>query len=226
MSAAKGARAGGKAPRRGRALLSALLAPIVLTTTATLTGTALAPKLLVSAPLLLIALNPVSRHLILVSPVTELGPYLAVAVTRLFLPDPFYFAIGRLWGKDAIAWVERRLGGAGRLVRGVEALFERAGWLVLMLAPVGLVCVLAGASRMSVRTFVLLNLAATVTWALIVRRLGDVFAGPVALVRQFVADNVLLLTGVSVLLVVIQLILQRRRSRQGTRAQGKDQELG
>lgn len=207
--------------RRRRIILTALLTPIVLTAVATATGTAMAPTLLVDAPLLLVALNPVSRHLILASTVTDFLPFVLVAVGRLFFPDSFYFAIGRIWGQDAINWVERRLGGAGRWVRTVEKLFQRAGWLVLMLAPVGFICVLAGASRMSARMFVALNLASTVTWVLVVRQLGDVLARPIAVVRDFVADNVVGLTIASVVLVAMQLFARSRRERRGRRrAQG------
>ena len=204
--------------RRRRILLVALLAPIFLAAGATITGAALAPKLLADAPLLLIALNPVSRHLILASTATDFLPFVLVAMGRLFFPDPFYFAIGRLWGQDAIRWVERRMGGAGRWVRTVERLFARAGWLVLILAPVGFICVLAGASRMSTRLFVTLNLAATISWVLIVRQLGDVLEGPINLVRDFVADNVVALTIVSVVLVAVQLAARGRRERRGRRA--------
>lgn len=211
--------------RRRRIVLTALLTPIVLTAGATATGTALAPKLLVDAPLLLVALNPVSRHLILASTATDFLPFVAVAVGRLFFPDSFYFAIGRIWGQDAISWVERRLGGAGRWVRTVERLFQRAGWLVLMLAPVGFICVLAGASRMSARLFVTLNLAATLTWVLVVRQLGDVLARPIAVIRDFVADNVVALTVASLVLVALQLAARNRRERRGRRGADVEERL-
>ncbi len=211
--------------RRRRYVLTALLVPIGLTAAATFTGTALAPRLLVDAPLLLVALNPVSRHLILASTATDWVPFVLVAVGRLFFPDPFYFAIGRLWGQDAIGWIERRLGGAGRWVRTVERVFSRAGWLVLMLAPVGLICVLAGASKMSTRLFVTLNLAATLTWALVVRQLGDVLERPINVVRDFIADNVVALTIASVVLVAAQLYARSRRERRGRKAQFRDEDL-
>ncbi len=201
--------------RRRRRRLTLLLAPVVIASAASLSGTALAPSLLVSAPLALISLNPVTRHLVLVSGLVDTVPFFAVAVARLFLPDPFYFLIGRLYGGDAVSWVERRSGRAGRLVRRVDAVFKKAGPLVLFVAPVGLICVLAGASRMRPSHFALINLAGTLTAVTLVRLFGVALERPIDIVRGFVEANVLLLTVVSTLLVLISVGVRRYRERPG-----------
>lgn len=198
--------------RRRRRLLTLLLAPVVLTSAASLTGTALAPSLLIEAPLLLIALNPVTRHLVLVSGLVDATPFFLVAVTRLFLADPFYFLVGRSYGDDAVAWLERRSGYAGRLVRYVERLFQVAGPVVLFVAPLGLVSLLAGASRMRFHTFVVINLCGTITVVTLVRLFGVALERPLEVVRTFVEANVLLLTLISAGLVAVSVVVRHWRS--------------
>lgn len=197
--------------RRRRLRLGALLAPVVVTSVASLTGTALAPTLLVTAPLLLIALNPVFRHLVMVSGVVDPKAFFAVALLRLFAPDPFYYWIGRLYGRDAVTWVERRSGGAGSLIRWLERAFDRLGLVLLFVAPVGLVCVLAGASRVKPWVFVVVDLLGTLAAVTLVHLFGKVMAEPIEVVRVFVEANLWLLTAISVCLVVISTLLRRRR---------------
>ena len=194
-----------------------LLGPIALATAASAVGAALAPKLLVVNPLALIALNAVPRHLVLASGKLELLPFFAVAVARLFFPDPFYFLVGRLYGADAVRWVEERSGGAGRFVRFAERAFAKARYAVLFVAPAGLICVLAGASRMRPSVFVAVNLAGTVTGVTIARLFGEALAAPLEAVRDFIQANVLLLTAISVVLVGLSVVLRRRRARQSAR---------
>lgn len=193
--------------------LTALLVPIGVFAAASVVGTAFAPALLVHAPLALIALNPIYAHLILASNSIAAVPFFAVAVARLFASDPFYFLIGREYGGAAIEWVERRSPLAGRLARFVERLFERAGPLVLFVVPGGLVCVLAGASHMRARTFVAINLAGTVAVVALVRFSGHALADPLEVVRDFVQANILLLTGVSIVLVGVSTVIRRRRAK-------------
>jgi membrane protein DedA with SNARE-associated domain len=202
--------------RRRRRRLAFALGPIAITSLASITGTALAPTLLVSAPLALIALNPVTRHLVLASGDLSTGSFFAVALARLFLPDPFYYLIGRWYGADAVDWIERRAGGAGQLVRFVERAFSRAGYVVLFIAPMGLICVLAGAARIRPVWFVLIDLAGTLTAITLVRLFGDVFATPLAQVRDFVAANVIMLTVLSASVALGSEAVRRWRARRGS----------
>lgn len=191
----------------------ALLAPVVGFAMATFVGAAFVPVLLVHSPLGLIALNPAYPHLVLVSNRLETLPFFAVAALRLFAADPFYFLIGREYGESAVEWIERRSGFAGRMTRGIERLFARAGPAVLFLIPGGVVCVLAGASRMRVRTFLVTNLAGTTTALTLIRVFGHAFADPIELLRDFVQANLLVLTVLSVILVATSTIVRRRRAR-------------
>ncbi len=197
-------------PRR---LIVLAVVPILVATAMTLTGTALAPALLADSPLLLVTLNPAPRHLVLATNSVDTLPFFGVALARLFFADPFYYLLGRELGADAVAWVERKSGASGRLLRRVERLFARAGFLLVFLVPAGLMCVLAGASRMRVAPFIAVNLLGTFTGVLLVRAFGAALAEQIEVVRQFVQANVLVLTLLSVLVVLVTSWVKRRRAR-------------
>lgn len=196
-------------PRRRRLLL--LLAPVVVLFSAGLIGTAFAPALLVREPMLLIAMSPLFRHLVLASGSVELLPFVAIAVARLFVTDPFLYVIGREYGPEAVEWVEARSGGARRIVRAVKRAFARAGLLVLFVSPGPLVCLLAGAARMPILPFVAVNLLGTAAAVLLIRSFGVAFATKLTLVREFVAANIVVLTVISVALVFASVVVKRRR---------------
>lgn len=198
--------------RRKRTLV-VLLVPVVATSAMSLTGTALAPALLADHPLALVALNPVLRHLLLATGSVDALPFFAVALCRLFAPDTFYFLIGRGWGRDAVDWIERRSGGAGKAVRLLERTFARAGLALVFVAPAGLVCVLAGAARMRLWLFVAVDLLGTFTALVLVRLFGAALADPIEIVKDFVQANVLVLTLGSIAAVAVSSVVRRRRAR-------------
>lgn len=193
--------------RRGVLVVSIGLAVVA---TAAVTGNALAPTLVVSHPLLLLALNTTTRHLVLTATSIDFVPYLVVGLGRRLLEDPFLFLLGRWYGDDAIAWVDAKVGG-GRSLRWVQRRFHWVGWPLVAIAPGGVVCVLAGASPMPTVVFLVLNIGGTVATILLLRRFGDVFAGPVDTLLAFVADNVVILTVLSVVLTVAYVAHRRRR---------------
>jgi len=188
-----------------------LLAPVFVFVTAGLIGTAFAPALLGRAPLLLVAMSPLYRHLALASTSVDAVPFVVVAVMRLFATDPFLYVIGREYGDEAIDWVEGRSGLAGRIVRTVKRAFGRAAFLVLFVSPGPLVCMLAGAARMPLLPFLLINLAGTIAAVLLIRTFGVAFADALEAVRAFVEANIVLLTVISVVLVAASVIAKRRR---------------
>lgn len=181
-----------------RRRLSLLLAPIVALTAANTVGTALAPALLVKAPLALVALSPLGRHLVLASSSLDPALFFAVAGARMFVGDPFMYLLGREYGDQAIEAVASHLGGAGEGVRLVDRLFRRASWLAVLLWPGPLVCALAGAARLPVGLFVSLNLAGTFLLLGSVRWFSAELAGPVGWLRALLEDNTTAATVVSV----------------------------
>ena len=200
-------------PRRRPVRLAWLLAPLGGFFVAALIGTALSPTLLIANPTALIALNPVPRHLVLTVNLIDPITFYAVAAARLFGPDPFHYLLGRLYGDQALVWVERRSARTGRLVRRLERWFERFGLLFLLVAPAGVVCLLAGAARVRPVTFVALNLAGTLAGLTLVRVLGERFAPAIESAIAFVQANVVALTVATVLLVAFSAWRQQRRER-------------
>lgn len=198
--------ASGRSPSR----LALLLTVIAATTVATTLGTALSPKLVGDAPLVLIALNPNWRHLVLAVPVTDVAPFLVVTMSRMFMADPFFYFLGRWYGNDAIVWVERHAGRTGRVLRWVERKFRKSGRVILFFAPGGFICMLAGASGMSRRVFFLIDIAGTVAGALFWRFTGDVFSSPIETVRGFIAEHVGALMVCTVALVTVGWLIRLR----------------
>ena len=205
------------AARRSRLRLFILIGVIAVAWVGTMVGTALSPTLVVESPLLLIALNPNWRHVVLAVPVTDAVPFFAVTIARMFFTDPIFYLLGRWYGNDAVIWVEERSGGIGRVLRWTERKFKKAGRVILYFLPGGFICLLAGASGMSRTTFLLIDIAGTVTGAAIMRFAGDVFEGPIDVVREFVSDHMSELTLCTIVLVAvgvaIRLRIVRRRGR-------------
>lgn len=206
MEASPGAPARPPPGRYRPFLVGACLAVVA---TSAVVGNALAPSLLVRHPLLLLALNATTRHLVLTSTSIDLVPYVVVGLGRRLLEDPFLFLLGRWYGDKAIGWVDDKVGG-GAYLRAVQRNFHRIGWLLVALAPGGVVCVLAGASRMRTAVFLVLNVAGTLATIVLLRRFGDAFAGPIQALLDFSADNLVTLTILSMALTVGWLLLRRR----------------
>ena len=86
---------------------------LLLVTVASKCGDALAPSLVDTSPLLLIALSANDLHLALtaagheVAPV-RLVPYLIVGIARRLLEDPLYYYLGWTYGTKAVDWLEVR----------------------------------------------------------------------------------------------------------------------
>ncbi|MBA2496329.1 MAG: hypothetical protein H0V33_04405 [Acidimicrobiia bacterium] len=113
------------------------VAPVAALSAVSAAATAASP-LLLSWPLLLVALTPRLPFLVLAAAEVPLLPFLAVATIRLALVDPWYFALGRRRGPAVVELLGRRARWAVRLA-------TRAAWLLVLARPVGRHLVLAGA---------------------------------------------------------------------------------
>src|SRR5207247_20640 len=76
----------------------------------------LAPLLLTRHPLVLVGLNPRLRYLVLTSSRLPVVPFFAVPLVRLVAIDVLSYLLGRWCGGAVLAWVERRIGPAHRLL--------------------------------------------------------------------------------------------------------------
>src|SRR5262245_42860981 len=83
-------------------------------------------------PLLLIALSPLGRHMLLVAPIVDPLAFVLVAVSRRMLFYTACFLLGRGLGPSGVQWLEARAARFARFVRFVERLFARAPHLVVL----------------------------------------------------------------------------------------------
>jgi len=200
-----------------RRVLTLLVGLVVVFWVLGTVSTAATSWLLANHPLLLVALEPRNRNLLLATPlVHDAVPFVAFATLRGVASDPVYFALGHLYGDRAVAWVERQAGGperAGRGVRWLERAFHRASWLLVFLFPGLLVCVLAGATGMRTRTFLVLNVTGTVLTVLALRLFAQELAPVIEPVAEWNERNQTAITAVLVAAVGLWLLWQRRRGR-------------
>lgn len=108
------------------------------------------------APLLLVVLSPIGRHLVLAAPQVDPVVFVLAVTARRMLFYVASFYLGRSLGPAGVLWIEARAHRFGRLVRWLERLFARWGRAVVLLAASPTTSALAGISGMSVRTFILL----------------------------------------------------------------------
>lgn len=183
---------------------------MVAIATASTVGDALSPTLLADEPLLLVALVPRNRFLVLAAPQLDFAPFFAVGMVRLALTDPLFYLFGRWYGDRAIDWAERRAGTPGS-VRALERWFRRAAYPVVAVAPNNIVCILAGATHMPPGWFLLANLGGTALRMGLIWWLGDVFSEPLLDVVEVVNDNRWWFTALTVAIVVLSVFRARRR---------------
>jgi hypothetical protein len=104
-------------------------------------------------PLLLVAMSPIGRHLVLAAPNVDPFAFIAVAGGRRLL---FYLAsyhLGSALGPPGLVWLEVRLARLARFVRWLERIFERWSHAVLVLTPGPTVSCLAGIANMPLRVY-------------------------------------------------------------------------
>jgi hypothetical protein len=102
-------------------------------------GTSFSLYLVNHYPLLLVALSPLGRHILLAAPVTDPAALLVVALLRRMLFYLATFQLGRALGPAGIRWIEARAAYFGRFVRWVERISGMRVGTFLALATLGLV---------------------------------------------------------------------------------------
>lgn len=196
--------------QRRRVPLPLLLTPIVLMAVVGMIGDAAGPRLIVESPLLMMFLNPRNRWLVLASPQVDALEFFAVGFFRLVLTDPLFYVLGLQYGDAALRWAEKKLGPDGVMVRTVERWFGKAAPFIVLLAPSGYVCLLAGATGMKPRVFIPLNVAGTVGRLLLFRLAGEAFRDELLDVVGWIGDNQRWLILASVAFVLLQATRARR----------------
>jgi membrane protein DedA with SNARE-associated domain len=174
--------------RPGRGRLALLGVPIVILVVMNNLGTALTTEWAERHPLWLIALNSQNRTLILTTNQLDAWSYYLVGSIRLLVADPFFFLIGHWYGDTAIRWLEGRTKTFGEMIRQWEGVFRKAAYPIIFIAPNNPLCLLAGATGMSVKGFFITNVAGTITRLYLIRRVGETFEEPLDDVLGFIRD--------------------------------------
>ncbi len=199
-------------PRR-RIPLPILLTPIVVLTVVSMVADVIGPGLISERPLLQMFLNPRSRYLVLASPQVDAVPFFGVGFLRLVLTDPLFYLLGVQYGEAALRWAETKLGDDGGFIRGAERFFARFGSIIILLAPSGYLCLLAGAAGMRPRRFIVLNVVGTVGRLVALRLLGEAFDDELFAALAFIQRYQWWLIGLSFVVVSLQ---SRRKRASGT----------
>lgn len=194
-----------------RRRLALLVVPIVALVIASNIGDALATTLATTDPLLLVALNARNRNLVLVTNSLDALSYYGVATVRLMVSDPLFFLLGLWYGDAAVTWMEKRTRTWGSSLRQAEKWFAKASYPLVFIAPNNVICLLAGASGMSVAGFFAVNFAGTLVRLYAIRVLGETFEAPIDSVLEFLAEYRLPLFIISVVLVAATSLFEMRR---------------
>lgn len=200
--------------RRWLALLGLLGAGSIL-------GVASSLYLANRAPLLLIALSPIGRHLMLVAPTVDPAAFVAIGTLRRLLFYTGSFQVGRALGPAGLVWLEARAARTARFVRWLERLFARASHAVVFLLPGPTLSTIAGASGMRTRVFVPLAAAGTALRMVLILGLAEWLRGPIEALLAWIEAH--WLPGTAVLVLGIAIYLVRRsagRSPSARRAPG------
>lgn len=202
-------------PPPGRHTLKLLAVPIVGLIILSNVGNALAPTLVDTHPLWLIAMNSGNRNLILVTNQLDPVSYYLVGTLRLLVADPLFFLIGFWYGDVALSWMERRTKSFGQTLRQMEGWFTKAAYPLVFLAPNQYICLFAGAAGMPVGSFFATNIAGTIVRLYLIRRLGAAFERPIDDVLGFIQDYRIPLLILSVALFGFTMINELRKGTEG-----------
>ena len=196
--------------RPSRRAITLVSIPLIFLVIISYVGDAMAPSLVDRHPALLIALNARTRNLALVT--NELDPwtYYGIGFVRLVISDPLFFLLGYWYGDAAVEWMERRTRTWGQMLRQVERWFSKAAYPIVFVAPNNYICLFAGASGMSLRAFVILNVTGSMFRLWLVRVFGRAFEAPIDAVVDWIGDNRTILLVVTVGLVLLSIALEAR----------------
>ena len=197
------------APRR--IPLPWLLTPILASMAVGMFGDIIAPGLINDRPLLAMFLNPRNRWLILASNMVDAWAFFLVGFLRLTLTDPLFYVLGLQYGDGVLRWIEEKSGDSGGFVRGVERFFARASYIVIVVAPNGYMCALAGATGMRPAIFAVLNVTGTIVRLILIRIFAEAFEEPIDGVLDWIAEYRWWLVGLSFVVVAIQTLRRKEK---------------
>jgi membrane protein YqaA with SNARE-associated domain len=176
-------------------------------------GQAFSPTLLTYWPLVLLALSPIPRHMVLVAPITDPVPFVLIAGLRRFMASVLGYYLGLTYGEQGFAWVERRSARAGRVARWLERWMRRAGPLALIaIASPGL-CAIAGTTKLSARVVFPCALLGQLIYVSATYALGDALEQWTAPILVFIREHVVVATVATATAIATYELVRRRRQR-------------
>jgi membrane protein DedA with SNARE-associated domain len=180
-----------------------MIVPMVALWAIAIVGDVLAAGLVDTHPLVLIAMNPRIRNLVLV--VNQVDPvwFYVIGAGRLLLSDPLWYLLGYYWGDRAVAWVEGRSDTWGRYAREFERLYRKAAYPLVVAIPNNWICLFAGSSGMRPVVFFTLNVVGTVGRLYLITLFGAAFETPIDWVLDFIQEYRIYLIALSALIVGI-----------------------
>lgn len=152
-------------------------------------------------PLGLIALGPSDRNLALTVNDVDLVWYFVVGLVRHLSTDPLFYLVGFWYGDNAVQWVAKRSKSFGESADEIIPQFRSWSWVAVFLMPFNIVCLLAGAAGLKFRTFIIVNIAGTVTRLFLISQFASYFESEVSGISDFISRNRWPVFGVSLALV-------------------------
>jgi membrane protein DedA with SNARE-associated domain len=197
-------------------VLPVALVPILAVVIAGYVAGAMWATLLKSHPLVLIALSPINRHLLLTTNHLDTISYFAVGMGRHLLPDPFFYLLGYWYGDRALKWASEVYPSVHRLVgedgRGLEdPSHRRILYPLAFFMPNNWVSLVSGSARIPAQTFIALNVAGTAARLGLCRWLGSVFTSQIESIASFVSQYQWPVTIASMALVGVGIAMQLRK---------------
>lgn len=174
-------------------------------------GVALSPYLAVKHPLLLVAASADVRHVLLAAGRVDPWLLLPVAILRRILGMISTYAFGVLWGYSVLRWTARRSRRAGVMIGLLERFFHKVGLPILLFVPSYTLCMLAGAARLSWRSYLRVVIVGQIAFTGLIVAAGDSLASWTRLVVEFLATHLVESTAIAISLVLIQQVISRRR---------------
>ncbi len=202
-SAASFTEAGAGTSPEQRRIVGRCLSVLGALSTCAMVGVAFSLYLVNHQPLLLIALSPLGRHLVLVASNADPVAFVVVAVVRRMLFYLACFYLGRALGPSGITWIEARAAFFGRFVRWLERLFSRASHAVVFVMAGPTVSGLAGISGMRTGVYLALVVPGLTLRMLLVLGFAEWLREPIeallALINEYwIPGTAVLATGVAV----------------------------
>jgi len=196
-----------------RTLARRSLSALGVLSVGSISGTASSLYLVNHYPLLLIALSPLGRHLVMVAPIVDPVAFVAVAVLRRMAFFVACYHLGLAMGPTGVVWLEAKAARFARFVRWVESLFQRWSFAVVFLMTGPTVSALAGMSDMKLRVFVPLAAAGLVMRMVGILLFAELLREPIEWTLAWIDEHWVPGTVVMVLGILAYQGWQRRRSR-------------